>query len=197
MSGGLDELWSGVESGVDSLNAQGVFGSLALALALVFVISAVPKLRKPELAALAIVDFGVGRHPRPAAGIALGIAELALAVSLGIAAAAAADWARIVPALLVAGVLWVFVFLIARALRSSESFACFCFGSSEAAISKLTLIRTLGLACLGTLLAMAAPGISGSSPSASTWLLELVIAASAVGTVALLVSYPKILEVTE
>lgn len=191
MSGGLDALGRGIASGIDALQGEAVFGIGAFLLALVFLSSAVPKLRKPELAALAMVDFGVAKHAQRAAGLALGVGELLLAISLAVAALASASIARVFPVALAAAVLWIFVALIARALRSPDRFACFCFGSEDSTISARTLIRTAALAvtasCLG---AAALTPISESTAQAEV--LQLTIAASLVGTLVVAVRLPMI-----
>jgi hypothetical protein len=185
MDGGLDHLF-------DALASQALFGCLALLLALVFVASAVPKLRKPELTALAIVDFGVTRQAHRWAGLGLGIAESVLAIALA-ASAAVTTPARAVPAACAALLLWVFVWLIARALTQPERFSCQCFGSSEP-VSAATLIRTVVLAVGATLLFVSAFG-SVTSPAVEQWFLELAVAASILGVAALAIRLPDALEV--
>jgi hypothetical protein len=182
----------GISAIFDALADQAVFGCLALLLALVFVASAVPKLRKPELAALAIVDFGVTRRAYRQAGLGLGVAEFILAIALAVSAAVESS-ARAVPAACAVFLLWAFVGLIARALRSPERFSCQCFGSSDP-VSTTTLIRTVSLAVAATLLLISAFG-SVATPTAEQWFLELAIAASALGIAALSVRLPDALEV--
>jgi hypothetical protein len=185
MDGGLHHLF-------DAVADQAFFGCLALLLALVFVASAVPKLRKPELAALAIVDFGVARRAHRWAGLGLGVAEFALAIALAMAAAMATP-ARAVPAACAALLLWAFVWLIARSLREPERFSCQCFGSSDP-VSAVTLIRTVLLAVGATLLFVSALG-SMAAPTVEQWFLESAIAASVLGVVALSLRLPDALEV--
>ena len=185
MNGGLNTIWQGIESGLSALSSQPAFGSAALFLALVFAISAMPKLRKPELAAMAIVDFGVTEQSHRSAGLALGGGEMALAVALA-AAAGMASHARAIPMVLAGILLWSFVVLIGRALRAPERFSCFCFGSSEDSISALTLLRAGGLALLATGMSVIALS-NASGPDLQAWTLEFVIAASVLGAGALVI----------
>jgi hypothetical protein len=152
------------------------YGIAVWILAIVFVWSGVAKLRQPTLAAVAMMDFGVLRRVRPRLGSALGAAELLLALLL---------ISGTLPALflpVVAGLLWLFVLLIAKSLLSGEDFACFCFGDAESRLSRLTLVRTGALALLASVLAVA------PLPYASfdrTYLLQAISAAAFVGTIAL------------
>lgn len=195
MNGGLDTISRGVSSAIGALGEQAFFGTACLALALVFVFSAVPKLRKPELAALAIVDFGVTQRAHPLAGFSLGAGELALACCLALAAAVTPVAARATPPALAAVALWIFVALIARALRTPERFECFCFGEGEQ-ISIRTLLRTSLLGVLASVLTVAAFQVPSGSPSATSLAFNLVIAGAALGTLALLSRIPTVLEVT-
>lgn len=191
MSGGLDALGRGVADGFDALQGAAGFGTASFLLALVFLCSAVPKLRKPELAALAMVDFGVMTHARPVLGRALGLAELMLAAGLGVAAVTTVTVSRVIPAVIAAAVLWGFTILIGRALRTPERFSCFCFGSEEAAISSRTLLRTGGLALLASLL-VAAAFASVDTAGFRLELLELTTASAVLGTVVVLGRLPII-----
>jgi hypothetical protein len=191
MSDGFDTLGRGIGNGFDALQGESFFGTVSFLLALVFVFSAVPKLRKPQLAALAMVDFGVASRARPALGLALGLAELLLAVALGAAAVTTTTASRAIPVVIAAGVLWAFAALIGRALRRADRFSCFCFGSEEAAISSRTLLRTAALAVVATLLAAAAFA-SVDSTGLRLELLELTTAAAVLGTVVVLIRLPTI-----
>lgn len=191
MNDGFDAFGRGVASGFDALQGASLFGTLSFLLGLVFLLSAIPKLRKPQLAALAMVDFGVATRARPSMGLALGLAELLLAVALGAAAITAATASRVIPVMAAAAVLWVFAALIGRTLRSPDRFSCFCFGSEEAAISSRTLLRTGALAILASLLAAAAFApveTAGLQPE----LLELTTAGAVLGTAVALFQLPTI-----
>ena len=152
------------------------YGIAVWILAIVFVWSGVAKLRKPTLAAVAIMDFGVLRRVRPRLGGALGAAELLLALLL---------ISGTLPALFLpvtAGLLWLFVVLIAKSLLSGRDFACFCFGDADSRLSRLTLVRTGALALLASVMAIV------PLPYASfdrTYFLQAISAAAFVGTIVL------------
>ncbi len=154
-------------------------------LAVVFAWSGIVKLRQPALAAMAMVDFGILRRVRPGLGAALGAAETLLAVSLALG---------VFPALtlpVAAGLLWLFVALIAHSLLSGEEFACFCFGNADSELSRLTLVRTGALALLASALAFAPAGAyPGFGPAG---ILQAVSAVALVGTLALAARIPKLL----
>jgi hypothetical protein len=189
MSDGLNALGRGITDGFDALQGESLFGTASFMLALVFLFSGIPKLRKPELAALAMVDFGVATRARPSLGSALGIAELMLAAALGLAAVTTATASRVIPVAAAAAVLWAFAALIGRALRSPDRFNCFCFGSEEAAISSRTLIRTAALALLASLLTAAAFA-SMDAAGLRLELLELTTASAVLGTLVVLNRLP-------
>ena len=147
--GGFDSAIHLVRSGVHVLAGGPGSGVAMLFLALVFAWSAATKLRRPALAAMAMVDFKVMRRVHPALGFALGAGELLLALAL----AMGGPILRL--SLPVAGItLWFFALLIARSLWSGERFACFCFGDTDSALSGFTLLRTVSLALLASLLAV-------------------------------------------
>ena len=152
------------------------YGIAVWILAIIFAWSGVAKLRKPTLAAVAIMDFGVLRRVRPRLGGALGAAELLLALLLV---------SGTLPALVLpvtAGLLWLFVVLIAKSLLSGRDFACFCFGDADSRLSRLTLVRTGALALLASVLAVAPLPYAGFD---RTYLLQAISAAAFVGTIAL------------
>jgi hypothetical protein len=115
-------------------------------LALVFLWSGSAKVRRPLLAAAALVDFGVTKRPRPGHGYLLGGVELALGLAL-------AAMAPQVPTLAAAVVLTVFAVFVVRAVLNGARFPCGCFGEWHAAISPLTAARTVFLAVLAWALA--------------------------------------------
>lgn len=156
-----------------------LLGVGSLILGLIFLWSGIAKARRPALAALAMHEFGLtpGLNTRVAA--AAGAGEIVLGVALG---------TTVVPVVSLgvsSAVLWSFTFLIVRSLRRGDRFACFCFGDAEAAISSLTLLRTLGLALLATLLFAVA--VAGAEPPAdmNIVMLEFVVATALVGTTVL------------
>lgn len=155
-------------------------------LAIIFLWSGVVKLRRPALAAMAVADFGVVRRPFPGLGRALGTAEVLLAVLLV---------SGVVPTLILpitAALLWFFAFLIARSLRSGESFACFCFGGSDSKLSRWTLARTVALALIAS--AQVPAPVLGSYPILSqSYVIQAVSAVALVGTLVLLGRVPRLL----
>jgi hypothetical protein len=152
------------------------YGLAVWILAIVFVWSGVAKLRQPILAAVAMMNFGVLRRVRPRLGSTLGAAELLLALLL---------ITGTLPALFLpvtAGLLWLFVLLIAKSLLSGKDFACFCFGDADSRLSRLTLVRTGALALLASVMAIV------PLPYASfdrTYFLQAIPAAALVGTIVL------------
>lgn len=182
MNGGFETIWDGIESASSS---AGVFSCGACFLAFVFLFSAVPKLRRPELAAMAIADFGIGRRGHVWAGRALGMFELLLALSL-IGASAASDFvARAVPVGVAALLLSLFAALIANAMRLSQRFACYCFGADDSPLSALTLLRTAFLATAASFLLIVANNVS-SQGRPQDWLLAVVVGSATLGVLLLL-----------
>ena len=149
--------------------------ALRLLLAAVFATAGVAKLLDRDGSRQALEDFGMPARLAPAGGIALPLAELAIAVALLIAPTA--QWGAIGAIVL----LLLFVAGIGAALARGEAPDCHCFGQvhSEPA-GKGTLVRNGVLAALAAVVAVAGPG-----PSITGWISdrsapELVIAAAAV-----------------
>ena len=188
---GFQAALSLVAETLQALASPGVYGVAAWFLAGVFAWSGVAKLRRPSLAAIAMVDFGVVRKARKGLGVALGAAEVALALALAL---------KVLPTffLCVAAVLlWFFVLLIGRSLAAGERFACFCFGDDDSRLSRWTLLRTGALAVLASTLA----GVLAFSPaspvvypgaSAATEVLQAISALALLGIVALGSRIPKL-----
>jgi hypothetical protein len=165
-------------------------------LVIIFAWSGIAKLRRPGLAALAMVDFGVLRRARPRLGSALGAAELVLALFL-------ATGALLVLSLpIAAGLLWLFVLLIAKSLWVGERFACFCFGDADSKLSSLTLFRTAALAILASVLAftsaptVATDGLRGGFYGGD-YALQAAAAMALVGTIVLGSQMPKLLRLSK
>jgi hypothetical protein len=156
-------------------------------LVLVFAWSAVAKLRRPRLGAVAIRDFGVVSSTHPAYGIALGMVELSLAVLLMLKVHPA--WVLGVAVAL----LWVFAALITRSLLRGERFDRFCFGESGEGLSRLTLIRTAGLAVMATALAFIVNSNFSGSALPQVGALQAVSAAALIGILVLGSKMPKLL----
>ncbi len=169
------------------VTAQTGYGIAVWVLAIVFVWSGVAKLRRPALAAMAMMDFGVVRRIRPRLGSALGAAELLLALFLV---------AGVLPALslpLTAGLLWFFFLLILKGLLSGGDFACFCFGDSASKLSRLTLVRTATLALLASVLAVAPPAAGTYAGLGETYVLQAITAAAFIGAIVLVGQIPSLL----
>ena len=130
---------------------------------------------------------GVLRRVRPRLGSLLGGAEVLLALFL----ATGTLPMLFLPA--TAGLLWLFVVLIARSLWSGKDFACFCFGDADSRLSRWTLIRTVALAVLASLLAVAPPPTGSYASFAETYILQAIAAAAIVGAVVLGGQIPKLL----
>jgi hypothetical protein len=171
--GGFHSLLTLAGDAARGLRDPQVHGLCAAFVALVFGWAGAAKLRRPALAAMAMVDFGVARRARPGFGRGLGAVEVALALVL-------ASGFEQRAALAVAGAICaVFALVIGRSLVRGDTFACFCFGDSSAALSSRTLVRTLSLGALAvTTAVLSAPAV----PDMQTLVLD------GVGAVALLAS---------
>jgi hypothetical protein len=154
------------------------YGIVLWFLAAIFAWSGLVKLRRPTLAAMSMVDFGVVRRVNPTLGWLLGAVELTLAIVLAL---------RLLPRitlLLSAMLLWLFTIVIARSLWRGETFACFCFGDADSKLSRWTLLRTSTLALLATSMIFA-PVPAALALGLQTILLQAVIAWSLLGTIVL------------
>jgi uncharacterized membrane protein YphA (DoxX/SURF4 family) len=162
-------------------------GVAAWFLAAIFLWSGTSKLRRPALAAMSMVHFGVIRRFRPWLGSVLGAAEVFLALML---ATGVLPWLSFP---ITAALLWFFVLLIARSIWSGAQFACACFGEADGQISLLSLARTIGLAAVASLLAL----IASPLDVYTTLDMRTLQAVAAVSLLALLVlaSYvPRLLQ---
>jgi hypothetical protein len=176
---GFESALSLFASALHLVTAPTGYGVGVWILAIIFVWSGVAKLRRPTLAAMAIMDFGILRRVRPRLGSALGAGELLLALFL---------ITGTLPVLffpVTAGLLWFFVLLIAKSLWSGQDFACFCFGDADSRLSRLTLVRTAALALLASVLAVAAPSVGTYAGFSETYILQAVSAAASVGAIVL------------
>ena len=168
----------------DLVTGPAGYGIAIWVLVIVFAWSGLAKLRRPTLAAMAMNDFGVIRKIRPGLGSALGAIELLLAVALV---------TGMIPVLTLpftAGLLWLFVLLIARSLWLGKDFSCFCFGDGDSRLSRLTLVRTTVLALLATALVAVPLRYAGID---QVYLLQAVSAAALVGTIVLASRIPSLL----
>ncbi|MGI8644012.1 MAG: MauE/DoxX family redox-associated membrane protein [Thermomicrobiales bacterium] len=181
--GGFAAAFDLVAAGFSATMGTDGSGILSWFLVAIFAVSGTVKVRRPWLAAMALVDFQIVRRPAPALGLALGAFELLVALGLALVPAVAIFVA--------APLLWFFTLLIARGLRNNEDFACFCFGESDGALSRWTLARTAALALLATVVAFGSPHIWRWA-AGEPW-LELVAGASLFGIVVLLRQLPPLL----
>ncbi len=176
---GFESALSLLARGLHLITAPTGYGVAIWILAIIFAWSGIAKLRRPTLAAMAMIDFGIVHRIQPRLGSALGAAELLLALFL---------ITGTLPVLffpVTAGLLWFFVLLIARGLRSGQDFPCFCFGDADSKLSRLTLVRTAALAVLASVLAVAAPSVGTYAGFSETYVLQAVSAAAFVGAVLL------------
>jgi len=184
---GFESALSLAAKGFHLVTAPTGYGIAGWVLAIIFVWSGVAKLRQPTLAAMAMMDFGVLRRVRPRLGSALGAAELLLALSL------ITGTLPVLSLPVTAGLLWLFVLLIAKSLWSGKDFACFCFGDADSRLSRLTLVRTAALAALASVLAVAAPSVGTSAGFGETYVLQAVSASAFVGAIMLGSQIPGLL----
>lgn len=172
-------------NGVDAMITTGTFFARAALdprarlvatslLGVVFILSGIPKVRRPDLAAMAFVDFGLVRTVRTQFGVLLGATECLLGVALLTSIAAPLPTALSVVAL------WTFTVLLARTLRSGRAISCFCFGGSDL-ISTRTVVRTLGLAVMSSAVMLLPSPVAGIADL----VLAAVFAACMLGSVAL------------
>ena len=159
---GLENVVSFVGNALRGLFGSSNYGVIIWLLAFIFLWSGVVKLREPDFAARAIVDFGVLRRPNRVFGTVLGSAEILVALSLMACAIVGAyfRFSIIVATLL----LWIFASLIARSLWFGKRFACFCFGDRTSLLSRWTLTRTTILALLGLGIVLAEPPLNTTNP---------------------------------
>ena len=127
---------------------------IRLAVAGVFLLAGVHKLRRAQETAASIANFRLGRLATVRAAVLLGLVELGLAAGLVIPGTARAAGVGCV------AMSAVFVFLTARAYRSGERFVCNCLSSSADPIDVVTVARAAALligAAVATVMPPAAP----------------------------------------
>jgi uncharacterized membrane protein YphA (DoxX/SURF4 family)/thiol-disulfide isomerase/thioredoxin len=136
--------------------------ALRIVLAGVFAVAAVGKLLDLEGSRQAVRNFGVPERAARAAGVALPLVELAIAVSLVLTPSA--QWAAVAAFLL----LLAFIAGIANALRRGDAPDCHCFGQIHSApAGRGTLARNAGLAALAVIVVAEGPG-----PSIASWVSD-------------------------
>lgn len=166
-----------VSQAVDWLNRAHAPEAAMLLVAGAFVLGGWAKTRRPLLAALAVVEFGVLKRASPAAGLMVGLAEIALGIALVL------PDSRFVAQSAAVVLLWTFAALLVRQLILHRDAPCFCFGQADEPLTWWTVARTGGLAVAITYATFA--GLVTASGNAS-W---SVFALSVVSAVALLASY--------
>ena len=181
---GFESAFVLLAKGFDLVTAPANYGIAIWVLAIIFVWSGVAKLRRPTLAAVAMNDFGIFRRVRPRLGGTLGVVEVLLALSL------IAGTFPIVVLPVTAGLLWLFVLLIARSLWSGKDFSCFCFGDADSRLSRLTLVRTIALALLASALVVVPLRYARFD---QIYLLQAISAAGLVGAILLASRIPRLL----
>jgi len=170
------------------LTEQPGYGISVWFLVWVFAWSGIAKLRRPALAAMAMVDFGVVRHVQPLLGGALGATELLLAFALAL------GMLSVLFLWIAAILLWLFVILIARSLYAGERFACFCFGNADSQLSRWTLARTSVLALFASALALVTKPGELYRGLHEADVLQAIAALSLIGTIVLLSYVPRLLD---
>jgi hypothetical protein len=184
---GFEAALSLVADGVRLVTAPSGYGVAIWVFGIVLAWSGTAKLRRPALTAMAMVDFGVFRRVRPRLGSALGVAELSLALLLVTGTLPTI----FLPA--AAGLLWIFVVLIARSLWVGKRFACLCFGEANSKLSGLTLARTATLALFASVLSVTPLPAAVHTGFGLTYALQAASAAAIVGTVVLVSLVPRLL----
>jgi hypothetical protein len=180
---------------ISTLHATPGYQVGTLLLALVFLWSGLVKIRRPRLAALALVDFRLIGRPRPWQGATLGVFEVGLAVGLAVG--------RAMPVILGVATfaLTAFALAILRSLVARDKFPCFCFGGDEESLSKLSFARTLALLTLAVVLLLAGHSSAARLPLGEGAALTLEAAVGMLLLVVLLSRVPRLLrwngEVTE
>lgn len=138
---------SSVGGALDATSSSGLSLAIRIVVAGVLVVAGVAKLRQPQVAADAMVHFGVPFAGRRWPARSLGVLELGIGVGLLTA------WRSSYPGIGAALLFLTFAFLIASALRRGETFACGCLSPREDDIGVHTLARTIVLLMLGTVAA--------------------------------------------
>jgi hypothetical protein len=187
---GFEALGDAAAGVVRWLTADSASLLVAWTLALTLAWSGVAKVRRPLLAALAMVNFRVISRPRSGPGRALGVAELTITGML--AGVSISSVLGTLGAVLAVITFAAFSFVLARSLLAGETFECNCFGDSHATISTGTLFRAGAFAVLAGLLAgrlVTDPPTASTAQSAAT----ATTAAAIVGSAALLTSARQLL----
>ena len=161
--------------------------SVRCLLAAVFLVAAVGKLLDIEGSRRALAEFGVPPRVSRLGGVALPVAELAVAIALLIAPSA--RWGAAAALLL----LLMFAGGVARAMARGQAPDCHCFGQihSEPA-GRSTLIRNAVLASGAALVVVAGPGPGLDGGLASLHGAEIALVAVSVLTALLAVAVAQL-----
>jgi hypothetical protein len=146
------------------------------------------KLRRPWLAATALLQFGLVKTVSRRSGQALGFVELSLAAIL-LAGLTPLFGLATATALFVA-----FAVLIAKQLRAGDTRPCYCFGS-DAPLTVTALARAVVLAAAAFALGAAAP-VWGTPPALDSIGWDAAGAAAIIGLIVLLAAIPTVLRLT-
>jgi uncharacterized membrane protein YphA (DoxX/SURF4 family) len=122
-----------------AVDAPEIAIGIRLAVAGVFLLAGLHKLRRPRDTAASIANFRLGAVATVRMAVLLGVAEIVLAVGLVVPATARAAGIGC------AALSSVFVFLTARAHRSGERFTCNCLSSSAEPIDVWTVARSVAV----------------------------------------------------
>ena len=153
-----------------------------LLLAAVFATAAAGKFMDLKGSRASLVGFGIPQGPAAVLGVALPVAELAVAIAL--VPSSSAVWGAVGALVL----LTAFVVGIANALRKGETPDCNCFGAIHSApASRTTLARNVALAGVAVVALAWGPG-----PAVDAWVgdrtaAELVAVGLGIATLGLLV----------
>jgi hypothetical protein len=188
---GFDSLFNAARDAISALLDDPGYGVAMWAFVGIFVWSGLAKIKAPALAALAMADLGIAQNPRVTLGRLAGLAELTLAALVAFGAVARGQLA-VVAIGSAAAVLWAFTVLLARAFASGSRAPCFCFGDSDAPLSRLAVARTFALATAATGLALA-PGPQRADATANALILEIVSAFALLSVAALVIQGHKLL----
>ena len=180
---GFESIWELVQAAASAATSDDAARTAAWFVALVFAWSGAAKIRRPRLAALALVDFRVLSRVAPNAGRALGLAEVGLSLLL-ISGAVLGRPVAAIGAGIAAGAFLAFSAAIAASLRRRARFDCFCFGAADAAISRWTLARAVALSGVAAATAVLSQGVPAAS--AAEAVLPGTIAAAVRGSGVLL-----------
>lgn len=157
------------------------YSTLSLMLAGIFSASGIAKIVRPRAASEAITNFLHLRSMPPLAGFMLGALELL--AGLGAAGLLEGDYRRYVSIILLLCAL--FSGLIAVALRAGQTFACGCFGSSDAPLRPRTLVRALVLGVVAAAILIGAGPESAGPLHLRSALAAALIALWGLGTAAM------------